>query len=895
VLGADQLQRMAGSTALTALLACAVLPLLARATASPKASPKASPTAEPRNIVHLQRLSPESFTSSFTSSPSLSFDDASHFRPILGPRSHSSHPYALFLNPAESYGGGGFSLTDAFQHNGPHNGLAEGHSSTKVQKLHAIGQSAHSAESHVSFAECPTYDGCAPLASCAACFDELPSHPCDLGGDQPGACCPPRRYAKGPSSRLFPTPRKVAPTPRFNMYQLNEAARFGLWDIEQRDLLEQDLQRRGTTVTNKRSPEYRHLQFFRTSQTALRIARAANVVERSTYFLMDRYDLTPDQAGYGLQDFSVRDTILRDSCLAAPTCSERDQYYRTIDGSCNNAANPAQGMARTDLRRILPPYYEDGVYAPRGGPRDRRLPSARVVSVATVADADDPSAELSLSVMQWGQFIDHDITHVPITRFDNETGVECCTPEGAHIDPNLRHPACLPISLPEDDPFFARVGRRCMNFVRSLISQNEGCSFGFAEQMNQITHYLDGSAIYGSSDEEARGLRAGHGGLLQVQGRALLPADPEAEECDAADRGRDCFMAGDSRVNEQPSLAVIHTVWMREHNRLALRLAKLNPHWSDETIYQEARRIVAAQMQHIVYNEWLPIVLGKRCMEDNDLLPRRSGYASDYDPGLDATISNEFATAAFRFGHTLVQGMVQLYGKRHKRTETLELHEHFNSPHLLYTPGKLDEFLRGLIKQPIQKYDNFVSAELTNRLFQGTNNDFGMDLVALNIQRGRDHGIPPYAALREACGLPRPSSFDDLRDVMRPEAIERFRRIYASVDDIDAFPAGIAETPTGDALLGPTFKCIVAEQFIRLRRGDRFFYENGNLNSSFTPAQLAEIRKSSWARILCDNADHMKEVPPLAMRTASKANPKVSCRSHAVPSLDLAPWVSLGH
>ena len=63
-------------------------------------------------------------------------------------------------------------------------------------------------------------------------------------------------------------------------------------------------------------------------------------------------------------------------------------------------------------------------------------------------------------------------------------------------------------------------------------------------------------------------------------------------------------------MNEQPNLAVLHTVWMRQHNILATQLAQLNPNWSDEIVFQEARRIVGAQMQHITYNEYLPIVLG---------------------------------------------------------------------------------------------------------------------------------------------------------------------------------------------------------------------------------------------------------------------------------------------
>ena len=113
------------------------------------------------------------------------------------------------------------------------------------------------------------------------------------------------------------------------------------------------------------------------------------------------------------------------------------------------------------------------------------------------------------------------------------------------------------------------------------------------------------------------------------------------------------FFTGDFRVNEHTNLLVMHTIWMREHNRVADELAGLNPSWSDETVFQEARRIVIAEYQHIIYNEWLPSVLGKNHVEEKYLLPKKSGYSNIYFD-LDPSISNEFATAGFRFGHSLI-------------------------------------------------------------------------------------------------------------------------------------------------------------------------------------------------------------------------------------------------
>ncbi len=178
--------------------------------------------------------------------------------------------------------------------------------------------------------------------------------------------------------------------------------------------------------------------------------------------------------------------------------------------------------------------------------------------------------------------------------------------------------------------------------------------------MSQITAFIDGSNVYGSSDTKAASLREGKGGRLLVQksrGKDLLPANPA--ECSDAQKQRFCFRAGDLRVNEQIELALLHTIWLREHNRIADGLFTLNPNWSDEIIYQESRRIVIAEMQHITYNEFLPLILGPEYMRTFSLHPVQRGYTGLYNPEVDPTITNAFASAAYRFGHSLVQGIIQ--------------------------------------------------------------------------------------------------------------------------------------------------------------------------------------------------------------------------------------------
>ncbi|KAK8387859.1 hypothetical protein O3P69_020046 [Scylla paramamosain] len=729
---------------------------------------------------------------------------------------------------------------------------------------------------------CPPYYQCVPLVVCSPCFETIKNsyHRCPLSHKAWGVCCP-KDVARRSLPHVFSRPSVQVRQMGFSNDVVNEAGRSSLWQLEARDELEKYLQMRKIVIYKPGTPEYAHLQFFRTSPLAIKISRDALTSVGASDYLVTRFRLNSLEAGFGLQQISLKNSIIEDVCPVPETCGEKEQYYRTSDGSCNNLDLTSAGQARTPLIRLTMPLYSDGLMRPRisvtGGP----LPSARLVSTSISQDVDRPNTDLSLYVMLWGQFIDHDLTHVPIFRFDNNTGIECCSNEGRDfLDATLTHPSCFPIEIPANDPFHSQnSGRRCMNFVRSMISPRD-CNLGFAEQMNQITHFLDSSNIYGSSREDEQEVRAFTDGLLK------------AMECLSVRHGQPCFTAGDERVNEQIQLTIMHTIWMRFHNVIARELKRLNPYWDDETLFQEARRIVNAMYQHIIYNEWLPIVLGKDIMLERGLLPLRYGFSSQYDPSVDPAIANEFATAAFRFGHTLVQGMLDLISKGGSRRDRVDLVTQFNNPSLLYTPGRLDDFLRGIAQQSPQRTDNFVSSALTNRLFQEEGKTFGMDLVALNTQRGRDHAIGTYNDLRELAGLPRAVTFDDFRDVLPDRVVDQLSRIYASVDDVDPFVAGISEANVPGSILGPTFRAIIADQFARLRRGDRFFYDQGGSPTSFTEAQLHQIRQISFARVLCLTGDNIMAIQPLALRAASDLNPRLSCNDKTIPPIDLTPWRS---
>jgi len=336
---------------------------------------------------------------------------------------------------------------------------------------------------------------------------------------------------------------------------------------------------------------------------------------------------------------------------------------------------------------------------------------------------------------------------------------------------------------------------------------------------------------------------------------------------------------------------------MREHNRVASQLQLMNSHWHDERLYQESRKILGAEMQHITYNEWLPIVLGNKYVEENNLSPLPSGMTNDYDQSTEPSITNAFATAAFRFGHSLVQGQMESYGVFGNLEKSLELHQQQLAPFELYKDNSLDGMVRGLATQPSQNMDTSVSKQLTQHLFQDANDtsssvgNFGMDLMALNVQRGRDHGIPPYHEYRKLCGLPAIRNWRQLSKIVAaPELVPRLQRLYSDISDIDLFLGGLMERPADDGLLGPTFQCLVGDQFKRLKFGDRFWFEEGGQPNSLTEAQVNAIRDSSLARVLCENGDDIQLMQPLVFKAPTDMNSKVGCSGGSIPRVNLEPW-----
>ncbi|XP_023807204.1 peroxidasin homolog isoform X2 [Oryzias latipes] len=574
------------------------------------------------------------------------------------------------------------------------------------------------------------------------------------------------------------------------------------------------------------------------------------------------------------------------------------QKYRSHDGTCNNLQHPMWGASLTAFERLLKSVYDNGFNLPRGA-TDRlqngyRLPLPRLVSTTMIGtETITPDDRYTHMLMQWGQFLDHDLDSTVValsqSRFsDGQLCAQVCTND----------PPCFPIQFPPNDQRQLRTGARCMFFVRSSPVCGSGMtsllmnSVYPREQINQITSYIDASNVYGSSrheSEEIRDLASQRGllrqGIIQRTGKPLLPFSPgPPTECmrDENESPIPCFLAGDHRANEQLALTAMHTVWFREHNRIATELLRLNPHWDGDTIYHEARKIVGAQMQHITYSHWLPKILGEVGM-------KMLGPYKSYDPNVNAGIFNAFATAAFRFGHTLINPILYRLNEHFQPIPQghISLHKAFFSPFRIVNEGGIDPLLRGLFGVPgkMRVSTQLLNTELTERLFSMAH-AVALDLAAMNVQRGRDHGIPPYNDYRTFCNLSSAQTFDDLKnEIKNPIIREKLQRLYGTPQNIDLFPALMAEDIIPGSRLGPTLMCLLTTQFKLVRNGDRFWYENPGV---FTPSQLTQLKQASLARVLCDNGDNITRVQSDVFMVAELPHGFGSCDD--IPHIDLRMW-----
>ncbi len=497
-------------------------------------------------------------------------------------------------------------------------------------------------------------------------------------------------------------------------------------------------------------------------------------------------------------------------------------WFRSIGGISNNREHITWGTAHMALPRRATPAYADGISAPSGAQR----PSPRAISNELFQQTVSVPDERGLTdwVWQWGQFVGHDISLT---------------------EPLAKIPQRWDVAVPSGDPVFdiAGAGNRFLPFVRSVYHGVTGLSRSNPrQQLNQVTSFIDASLVYGSDTSRDTLLRGSSSPYLlssndtNQDGEYLLPRNVfAAANCNYGHpQPKDLFLSGDVRTNEVPGLIVLHTIFMREHNRLIRHFSSRFPRADSETLFEYARKWLGAEIQVITFQEFLPALLG----------PNAVG-SGKYDATLDPGITNEFSTVLYRFGHSMIPITLQRVDATGTLLAPISLSESFFDPHRVDSSKDLDAIARGLAAGRAERIDLGIIDPLRNQLFKGTLGQ-GLDLAALNIQRGRDHGIPDYNAVREAYGLNRVRDFSE---ITRDAGVQsKLQSLYGSVDNIDSWVGALAEDHVGGTSVGPLFARGIIDAFTRLRDGDRFWFERDPLLTADDVDELKGTRLSDIIR-----------------------------------------------
>ncbi|GAB3825824.1 hypothetical protein GCM10027610_006310 [Dactylosporangium cerinum] len=577
----------------------------------------------------------------------------------------------------------------------------------------------------------------------------------------------------------------------------------------------------------------------------------------------------------------------------------------SLDGSRNNLARPTQGQVGTAYSRVAAARYADGRSQPVAGPNSRQVSNRVFNDTHQNLFSEHRVTQWGWT---WGQFLDHTF------------GLAAGGTETANIAFNAADPL---------ETFSNTLG--VIPFTRDVAAAGTGVT-NPRQQVNTVSSYIDAWAVYGGTQQRLEWMRDGPydnsmannaatlmlpGGYLPRRTARGNPAAAPAMNVDGQLAGNpaNAAVAGDVRANENLALTATHTLFAREHNRIA---AMLPGSLSAEDRFQIARRVVIAEQQYITYSEFLP------AMGVN--LPRYTGY----NPNVNTALSNEFAVVGYR-AHSQIHGeftaetqaarytAAQLNAFRAQGLEVevdgaditigIPLNVAFFNPDLLPAIG-LGPFLTSLAESQYNN-DEMIDNQLRSVLFQvpvaGNPSCLDgptlpacftgvVDLGAIDIERGRDHGMPSYNQLRQAYGLPartsftaitgettdtfpassggdNPNSLEFLRTadidgtatvvgeadgstsgVRRSTTAARLRAVYGNVGNVDAFTGMVAERHVPGSEFGELQRAIWTRQFLALRDGDRFFYGN-DMGLTSIAAQYGIDFHTTLAQVIARNTD----------------------------------------
>lgn len=530
--------------------------------------------------------------------------------------------------------------------------------------------------------------------------------------------------------------------------------------------------------------------------------------------------------------------------------------YRPVDGALENTCNHT-GKSFEPYGRIEKQHYNDCKAEIRKAKSGNDLPLARQVvngvfrSFQRNLTGNYRTPNFMIAMM--GQYIGHDIGSRE-DLFDLNVVSRCCS--GALLTPiETRHPDCITMELPENDPDYARFTNiQCLVVLRSKVKEPTKYP---NEPMNTVTAYIDHSNLYGSVDSVIESLKLGSGGEMLVDSDNVLAPGPSGG-----------WLTGDGRYTQTPQLASLHSIHLREHNRIARILQGINPHWTDKRLFEETRRINIAQFQHIVYEEYLPTFIAPSVMRYMD--------APDLTAALGAITFDEFNSAIFRLMHSLIPANLDFIAQDNTTT-VWKFHKMILNSELLR--HHYDEIVRGMLMQPVNTagYD----PALFQGLFAQSETTHGYDLLSLDLLRGRDHGLAPYVNVLALLKGSPITTFEGLAPYISDRHIALLRGVYEAVEDVDLLAGVLLEEPLEGYLMGPTSQLMFLKQFMRLKTADPYFYTNqvALVNPKpFTTAQLQEIKKANTNLLYCLNSavEYVPKDPAYAPTSGADI---VSCNS----------------
>ncbi|XP_060850506.1 peroxidase-like isoform X2 [Rhopalosiphum padi] len=560
----------------------------------------------------------------------------------------------------------------------------------------------------------------------------------------------------------------------------------------------------------------------------------------------------------------VIDETFYDTCASSVTCDNTSKY-RSIDGSCNNLEHPLWGAALTPYVRLGPAYYDDGNYSIRLQHKDgKELPGVRQLQLALffprTPESDTPD-QRNYHVNQVGQYVTHDITLMS-PNF-TVSPADCCTVQDQD---NIPFVCQAVIKIDEQDPSYSKINKTCLPFRRAMTAAFDfNCPITPQIPVSQQTAFVDASHLYGPTAAKAASLRSNELGKLKTemidgQEFGVQVSRNGSTFCTGRSNVTYCFDRGDPRNNQHFGLILYEETFLRFHNIIADLLHEVNPDWTDEILYQEARRIVIALEEIIVYRDYLQILLGKKYCESTGLFLSKD-KKTVYDPSIMPQIAVEFTAGCFRVPHNVIPSIYYFLDENNNVSEQFKLNEYMSIPDPLISKSKLEELLRGMSYQPGRCPLASYNLLITSRMFHDWISIIAdQDLGSIDIQRGRDVGVFPYIVARQICGFPNISSFDDLVGVLNSADIKLLVDNYDSVEDIDLIVGALLEPLVDGGMVGETVRCILADGFYRIRYGDRFFCDVQDQPGSFSTEQFDVLWSLDLTKLFCATTN-INELP----------------------------------